>query len=64
MDSADGDEYPGMLPPPPGVIPNLTSPESDAWRLIVAGVLCSCLRPALLEPTGLYDAFHCTEVVS
>ncbi len=33
-------DYPGMLPPPPGVTPNLTNPTSIAWKLIVASALC------------------------
>ncbi|KAK3358448.1 hypothetical protein B0T24DRAFT_130275 [Lasiosphaeria ovina] len=33
-------DYPGMLPPPPGVTPNITDPESIGWKLVVAGVVC------------------------
>ena len=40
MNSTDGAAYPGVLPPPPGVIPNLVNPESIAWRLILASALC------------------------
>lgn len=40
MAPTDGVDYPGMLPPPPGVTPNFTNPDSMAWRLIVASVLC------------------------
>lgn len=40
MAATDEVDYPGMLPPPPGVIPNFTNPDSMAWRLIVASVLC------------------------
>ncbi|KAK3367966.1 hypothetical protein B0H63DRAFT_490071 [Podospora didyma] len=40
MASTDVPSYPGMLPPPPGVTPNLVNPESSGWKLIVAGVVC------------------------
>ncbi|KAK3329220.1 hypothetical protein B0H66DRAFT_540454 [Apodospora peruviana] len=33
-------DYPGMLPPPPGVTPNMIDPESIGWKLLVAGVVC------------------------
>jgi len=29
----------GALPPPPGVTPNFTNPESIAYRIIIASVL-------------------------
>ncbi|KAH8888073.1 hypothetical protein GQ53DRAFT_826637 [Thozetella sp. PMI_491] len=40
MASAQAPDYPGMLPPPPGITPNIDHPESAAWKLIVAGILC------------------------
>ncbi len=39
MSSTAGASYPGVLPPPPGVTPNLADPESTGWSLILASVL-------------------------
>jgi len=40
MSSTAEPAFPGMLPPPPGVTPNLANPGSMGWRLVVASVLC------------------------
>ncbi|KAK7214607.1 hypothetical protein V2G26_002610 [Clonostachys chloroleuca] len=33
--------YPGVVPPPPGIIPNLTSPKDSGWTLLL-GWLITC----------------------
>ena len=39
-------DFVGAAPPPPGVTPSPTNPESIAWQLILA----SCLGPVLTIP--------------
>ena len=40
MSSTVEPSYPGMMPPPAGVTPNLVNPESVGWKLVLASVLC------------------------
>jgi hypothetical protein len=38
----------GAVPPPPGIVPNFTNPESAAYRLIVGTIVCPAITLVFL----------------
>lgn len=47
---------PPMIPPPPGVTPNFTNPESRAWTVYVTSAVCLALT-FILFAARMYSKF-------
>jgi hypothetical protein len=45
---ANSEQIVGLLPPPPGVMPNFDHPDSIAYRLVIATTVCLVASTAVL----------------